>query len=61
MDDVVNEIRILTKRAMAGSHRNLVQILRHGILNDERIYFLDAEYCDGTLGELVLSTPIRER
>lgn len=53
---VQNEVRAVSKLCMSTTHRNIVEVLRHGSSPDGSHYFFDMELCDWTL-QRVLDTP----
>jgi serine/threonine protein kinase len=44
-----NEIRVIRKFATAGGHQNIVAVLKHGWLEENRTYYIDMERCPLTL------------
>lgn len=49
MSDVQNEIRAVTKLCTPGSHRHIIEVLRHGRLPNSPYYFFDMELCNFNL------------
>lgn len=54
-EDLRNEIRVINKLCLQSTHRNLVLVLRHGILSHSSIvfHFIDMELCDWDLDSFI--------
>jgi|SRR5271154_971382 len=52
-DTYENEVQIIQKFSESGGHRNIVPILRHGWIEENRFYFFDMECCLMTLDAFI--------
>jgi serine/threonine protein kinase len=53
-EDVKNEARVVESLREKGSHRNIVEVLRHGWLETSgKVYFIDMELADATLADYI--------
>ena len=55
-NEIKNEVRVIDKLSANGGHDNIVTVLNHGWLNDNR-YFFDMELCIFNLEDYILSCP----
>ena len=53
--EITNEIRVIDKLSANDEHENIVTVLNHGWLNDNR-YFFDMKLCIFNLEDYILST-----
>ena len=51
--DIQNEVRAVDKLREAGTHENIVIVLRHGPLHNSPYYFFDMELCDFNLDHYI--------
>jgi serine/threonine protein kinase len=51
--EIENEARAVSKLCQRAAHKNLVTVLRHGML-DPTHYFIDMELCDFTLETYII-------
>jgi hypothetical protein len=49
-----NEVRVHLKFATTGGHKNIIPILNHGWLEENRTYFFDMERCPLTLESFIV-------
>lgn len=53
MEEIKNETRMIDKVAAGGGNTNLIRVLKHAWLNDER-YYIDMEMCILNLEDYIL-------
>jgi len=56
VQEIANEIRVGEKLSAMGTHKNIVSILRHGVLPNIQAYYIDMELCDLDLEKYIRKT-----
>lgn len=58
LTDILNELRAVEKLCRSG-HDHVVEVFRHGkLIGSDLYYFIDMEFCEGSLDDYICGKPI---